>query len=372
MHAVPRFFRVEGAAPEGAAEAQGGAAEAQGGAAEAQGGAARGTSAKAGPPAIRCELCPHRCRIPAGKAGLCRVRVNQGGRPALPFYGRVSALSIDPIEKKPLYHFRPGSSILSVGFVGCNLRCPFCQNWEISQATDAAARTLSPRALVEEALAARSFGIAYTYSEPTVHFEYVRDAMEAAREAGLANVLVTNGGILEEPARELLALTDAANVDLKAFNAPTYWRVLGGDLATVMRFIEVAVASGVHVEATTLVVPGLNDSEDETDACATFLAGVSPDLPWHLSAYRPEYRWDAPPTSADSLRRIAERGRKKLSYVYVGNIAGESNDTVCPHCASVAVRRNGYRVDATGLAYGSGPNGTSCRCARCGGALPFK
>jgi pyruvate formate lyase activating enzyme len=243
---------------------------------------------------VRCELCPHRCRIVEGKAGLCRVRSNRGGKPDLPFYGRVSALSVDPIEKKPLFHFRPGSSILSVGFVGCNLRCPFCQNWEISQSTDASTRELSPEYLVAEALAARSFGLAYTYSEPLVHFEYVLEAMKKAREAGLANVLVTNGCILEEPAREILALTDAANVDLKAYSADNYRRVLGGELESVTRFIEVAVELGVHVEATTLVVPGLNDGQKETDACIDFLSGVSQDLPWHLSAYRPEYRWKAP------------------------------------------------------------------------------
>ncbi len=328
-------------------------------------------SGDGGAGAIRCELCPHRCLLAPGKRGLCRVRGNEAGHPALPFYGKVSALSIDPIEKKPLYHYRPGASILSVGFVGCNLRCPFCQNWEISQSTDAATRTLSPRSLVDEALAVQSFGIAYTYSEPLVHFEYVLETMRTAREAGLANVLVTNGCILEEGAREILAVTDAANVDLKAFSADTYRRLLGGDLESVMRFIGLAEELGVHVEATTLVVPDLNDSEEETAACADFLAGISRDLPWHLSAYRPEYRWHAPPTKAETLLRIASRARTKLHYVYVGNVAGESNNSICPHCAAILVRRTGYRVDASGLRY-LPEDGATCRCARCGEKVPFK
>jgi pyruvate formate lyase activating enzyme len=322
--------------------------------------------------AIRCELCPHRCLIASGKSGLCRVRVNVGGAAAIPYYARVSALNIDPIEKKPLYHFKPGSSILSVGFVGCNLRCPFCQNWEISQSTDAATRELSPAALVAAAQAARSFGIAYTYSEPLIHLEYVVEAMERAHEAGLANVLVTNGCILEPPAREILALADAANVDLKAYSAETYERILGGDLESVTRFITIAAELGVHVEVTTLVVPGLNDAEQETDACADFLASISVDLPWHLSAYRPEYKWKAPPTPSETLRRIATRARNKLRYVYVGNVAFESNDTVCPHCAAVAVRRRAYKVDASGLRYEDGPQGKICLCAGCGEPLPFK
>jgi pyruvate formate lyase activating enzyme len=205
-----------------------------------------------------------------------------------------------------------------------------------------------------------------------VHFEYVLEAMVKAREAGLANVLVTNGCILEGPAREILATTDAANVDLKAFSVDNYRRVLGGELESVTRFIEVAAELRVHVEATTLVVPDLNDGEAETDACIDFLSGISSDLPWHLSAYRPEYRWKAPPTPPDTLRRIAERARRKLQYVYVGNVAGESNDTFCPHCAAVVVHRRAYQVDASGLRYATGPEGSVCRCAACGEPLPFK
>jgi pyruvate formate lyase activating enzyme len=321
---------------------------------------------------VRCALCPHRCNIAVGKTGLCRVRSNAGGKATLPFFAQVSALSIDPIEKKPLYHFKPGSSILSVGFVGCNLHCPFCQNWEISQSANAVTRELPPQALVEEALSAHSFGIAYTYSEPLVHIEYVLETMKRGRAAGLANVLVTNGCVLEEPAREVLSLTDAANVDLKAFSAETYRKVLGGELESVTRFITIAAELGVHVEATTLVVPDLNDGEEETDACADFLAGISVDLPWHLSAYRPEYRWKAAPTKADTLRRIASRGRRKLRFVYVGNVAGELNDTLCPHCSAVVVHRRAYQVEAIGLRYTVGSDGSGCRCVNCGEPLPFK
>lgn len=248
------------------------------------------------------------------------MRGNEDGRPALPFRGRISALALDPIEKKPLRRYRSGSMILSAGFVGCNLRCPFCQNWSISQRVDAATRAASPADLVEAARDAGSFGLAYTYSEPLVHAEFLLDAMEEARAAGLENVLVTNGCVLDEPAREVLALTDAANVDLKAWSARTYADVLGGDLDTVKAFIAAAAGLGVHVEVTTLVVPGLNDSDEELDGIAAFLSSLSRSLPWHLSAYRPEYRWTAPPTPAATLEKAADRARDLLDHVYLGNL----------------------------------------------------
>jgi len=248
------------------------------------------------------------------------VRGNKGGQGFIPFYGFISALAVDPIEKKPLRHFKPGSQILSLGFAGCNLRCPFCQNWHISQNTDIPGRWMKPGEIVSAALGQDTPSIAYTYSEPLVHAEYLIDCMTLARRHGIANVLVTNGCVNAEPAAEILKLTDAANVDLKSFSADTYKKTLGGDLQTVCGFIELCFKMNVHIEVTTLVVPELNDSNDELAKAADFIASVSEKIPWHLSAYHPDYRWNAPPTDPAFLINAAEEARKKLAFVHTGNI----------------------------------------------------
>ena len=321
---------------------------------------------------IRCNLCPRCCAIPGGALGACGVRGNKNGTGLLPFYGRVTALAVDPIEKKPLYHYRPGSMILSAGFCGCNLRCPFCQNWRISQSADAAVRQMQPGDIVSAALHEDSLAIAYTYSEPLVHIEFLLDCMALAHRHGIANVLVTNGCANGEAAREILALTDAANIDLKCFSAATYTDTLGGTknaLETVLEFIRTACAMGVHVELTTLVVPGLNDSSEELDACAGFVASLG-QIPWHLSAYHPDYHWNAPPTDSALLLASARRARGKLSYVYTGNISGGENSTVCPHCGATLVRRRGYQTDVSGLA-APVEGERFYRCARCGEQTPI-
>jgi pyruvate formate lyase activating enzyme len=303
--------------------------------------------------ALECCLCPRACRIGPGGAGSCRVRRNGEGQPEIPLGGFVTALGRDPIEKKPLYHYRPGSTILSVGFAGCNLHCPFCQNWHISQSTDAPGRFLAPEELISLAEMEESPQVAFTYSEPLVHIEYLLECLALARKRGIATVLVTNGCIREEPGEKVLALTDGANIDLKAFSAETYRKVLGGDLDTVTAFIRRAVTGGVHVEITTLIVPGLNDDRDELEALGDFIADLSPEtpgkIPWHLSAYHPDWKWKAPPTPADLILETAARARQKLAYVYPGNIPGESNDTLCPGCGAVLVRRRGYRVEMESL-----------------------
>jgi pyruvate formate lyase activating enzyme len=287
--------------------------------------------AGAGAGALRCGLCPRRCLIPDGGTGAGRVRATAGGRGQIPFYGYIPALALDPIEKKPLYHFRPGSTILSAGFAGCNLHCPFCQNWHISQTTETPGRYIPPAELAalagESASGGRGGQIAYTYSEPLVHAEYLLDCMTLVRKQGAANVLVTNGCVNAEAAREILALTDAANIDLKCFSEETYRTVLGGNLNTVRDFITLAVEMGVHTEITTLVVPGLNDGGDELETCGTFIAGLRRDgegmgtIPWHLSAYHPDYRWQAPPTEARILREAARTARQRLRHVHLGNVA---------------------------------------------------
>jgi len=321
---------------------------------------------------VRCGLCHHGCLIKSGGTGACNVRGNKSGTAIIPFYGFISGLAMDPIEKKPLYHFRPGSQILSLGFAGCNLRCPFCQNWSISQNTDIAGRWMKPEEIVSAALASGqdSLSIAYTYSEPLVHAEYLLDCMALAHKHGIANVLVTNGCANAGAAKEILSLTDAANIDLKCFSPRTYKTVLGGDMQTVREFIALACTL-VHVEITTLVVSGLNDSDEELDACADFIVGLcgGPEIPWHLSAYHPDYRWNAPATDPDFLLAAAEKARKKLRYVYTGNIAGVDNNTACPHCGAILVRRRGYRVDTDALAPPEKGEKTY-RCAKCGGITP--
>jgi pyruvate formate lyase activating enzyme len=309
--------------------------------------------------------------------GVCKVRGNSGGQGHIPWYGYITALARDPIEKKPLYHFRPGSFILSVGFAGCNLYCPFCQNWHISQSTETPGRRFSPEDLLAAAREGEASQIAYTYSEPLVHPEFLLDCMALARKAGLANVLVTNGCVNAEAAAELLSLTDAVNVDLKCFSEKTYSAVLGGDLKTVEDFISLAVSRGVHTELTTLVVPGLNDGEDELDRCAEFIAALGRDeeglgtVPWHLSAYHPDYHWDAPATEGTRLREAARRGRKRLRHVYTGNVAGEANDTRCPACGKPLIKRRGYYVDTTGLEAAEDGKTKLYRCGSCKAKAPI-
>jgi pyruvate formate lyase activating enzyme len=334
-------------------------------------------SPAAGGGAVRCSLCPRRCLIPEGGAGACKVRICREGKGLVPYYGYITALAVDPIEKKPLYHFHPGSPIFSLGFAGCNLRCPFCQNWHISQSTGTGGRFFSPEELVSAALQEAVPQIAFTYSEPLVHAEYLRDCMLCARNAGIANVLVTNGCINAEAAGEILSLTDAANIDLKCFSPETYSSLLGGDLKTVLAFISLAVNMGIHTEITTLVVPGLNDSEKELEACMEFIAGLSRDeqgmgcIPWHLSAYHPDYRWEAPPTDAGRLREAARRAEKGLRYVYTGNIAGENNDTRCSYCGSVLIKRRACRIDTGGLEPEKKDGKTRYRCLSCKKPAPI-
>ena len=346
--------------------------------------------------AIRCTLCPHRCLLGSkteNKAeGLCHVRTINDGVLELTHYGFLSALARDPIEKKPLYHWRPGSSIVSVGFFGCNLRCPFCQNWRISQINidkpPSGGFRLQPDALIAEVTANTQTNtkynddsqIAYTYSEPLVHAEYLLDCMEAAHNNGIANVLVTNGCVNKEAAEAILSHTDAANIDLKCFSKKTYSGVLGGNLTTVLDFIQLAVSLEVHVEITTLVVPGLNDGEAELMEIAEFIAELvaknhSVSIPWHLSAYHRDWKWDAPPTNPAALTAIANKARNILAHVYTGNIAGEHNDTMCGQCGATLVKRRGYSIDTSGIRLPATQQKKAPAfylCASCGAESPLR
>ncbi len=307
---------------------------------------------------IRCELCPHRCVIAPGTTGFCGVRKNYGGELQLPYYGAVSALAVDPIEKKPLYHFYPGSDILSVGFLGCNLRCPYCQNFRISHGTTAQSRTMSPSALVSAALDCGSFGIAYTYNEPTIHIEYLLEVATAARKNGIKNVLVTAGNLNTEPARELLALMDAVNLDLKSFDNEYYRRTLRADLSAVLEFARLT-AERCHLEVTTLLVPGATDTEEEVHRIAQFVSDIDRSIPLHLSAYHPTPGYQTPPTPASTVHARAATARRYLYYVYTGNL-GERAETCCPGCGAILIRRMGLGARVLGLT----PEGSCAGCGR--------
>ncbi|NTU88696.1 MAG: AmmeMemoRadiSam system radical SAM enzyme [Actinobacteria bacterium] len=271
----------------------------------------------------RCENCPHYCMIEEGHLGRCHARKNVNGTIICDNYGKITSIALDPIEKKPLMRFYPGSMILSIGSYGCNLRCPFCQNSEISQAyeEDVAYTYISPEELVRRAHELEpqgNIGIAYTYNEPFISYEYVFDCAKLAHEEGLKNVLVTNGMVCEEPLRALLPYIDAMNIDLKGFTREFY-DFAGGDFATVRRTIEIS-AKSCHVEVTTLVIPGKNDSPEEIEELAKWLAGIDPEIPYHLSRFFPDYKMsDAKATPIKTVYDLADVARKHLKYVYTGN-----------------------------------------------------
>lgn len=310
-----------------------------------------------------CELCPHTCRIAPGKTGYCGVRGNNGGELELPYYGAISSQGIDPIEKKPLYHFLPGSRSYSLGFLGCNLRCPFCQNYQISQSTSSHTQKISPIEAVQQALASGAASISYTYSEPLVHIEYILDTAAIARNKGLKNVLVSNGMLNEAPARELFAAMDAANLDLKSFSPDYYRRTLKGDLATVLNSIRLAHAA-LHLELTSLIVPGENDSPDEINAMIKFIADLSDSIPWHLSRYFPRYHSTLPATSERELLDLAEIASQRLDFVYLGNMRSSYTDTCCSKCGKLLISRSGYRTHVH--------NQDRNQCDACRTPLPYE
>ncbi|MDK2941232.1 MAG: pyruvate formate lyase activating enzyme [Acetobacterium sp.] len=272
---------------------------------------------------IACRLCPHQCKLDEGEIGFCRARINRSKVIEDLNYGVVTAIALDPIEKKPLRHFYPGSKILSVGSFGCNLRCSFCQNYEISMAGlgEAHGRKMSPQGLVANALrlvGEGNIGLAYTYNEPLVGYEFVRDCTQETRKNGLKNVVVTNGYFCEEILREILPDIDAVNIDLKAFNE-TFYKKISGDLETVKKTIKLA-SQITHVEVTTLIVPGENDSDDEIRALSQWLASVGRGIPLHLSRFFPQYEMlDRNATDISRIYHLADIARESLEFVYAGN-----------------------------------------------------
>ncbi len=307
---------------------------------------------------VRCLLCPQFCVIAPSERGTCMLRSNINGTLYASEYGKTIALNADPIEKKPLYHFKPGSDILSVGPNGCNFSCEFCQNWNISQDLSYT-RYVSPSELVALAGSNGSVGAAFTYTEPLVWFEFVYDCAKLLRQAGLAAVVVSNGFINEEPGRELFRFIDAANFDLKSIRDDFYRRLCGGRLAEVQDTIRLAIEMGVHVELTNLLIPGENDSDADIEELVDWVSGLGPPIVLHISRYFPNYRFAAPPTSTERLNFAYETARRKLKYVYAGNVSGiGESDTFCGHCGHTLVERRGYNVIAGGL--------DGDRCAGCG------
>jgi pyruvate formate lyase activating enzyme len=318
---------------------------------------------------VRCYLCSHACLIADGKRGVCGVRENWAGTLCTLVYGRVIAESADPIEKKPLYHFLPGTQSYSIATPGCNFRCGFCQNWRISQASDGLEKfrnaDVEPEAIVERALQEGCASIAYTYTEPTIYMEYALDVARPAAKAGLKNVFVTNGYESAEAVEAMAGLIDAANVDLKSFSDEFYKSQCGGRLEPVLNSIRAMHEAGIHVEVTTLVVPGQNDSDAEFEGIASFLAGISPDIAWHISRFHPDYQTlDSSPTPIPTLERAAEIGKKNgLKYIYLGNVSGSGHlDTRCPKCGNVVLRRGAMRLIENNL--------RDCACGSCGASLP--
>jgi pyruvate formate lyase activating enzyme len=318
---------------------------------------------------VRCSLCRFRCVIAEGRRGRCGVRVNRGGELSSLVYGRAVAEHVDPIEKKPLYHFYPGSRSLSLATVGCNFRCLHCQNYQISQWSGepdgVPGAELSPAQVVERATTSGSASIAYTYTEPTIFYEYAFDTARLARAADIANVFVTNGYITTEALEEIAPLLDAANVDLKSFDEKIHRELTGGELSGVLDGLRDYRRLGIWLEVTTLVIPGVNDSDVELSRIAAFIADeLGGDTPWHVSAFYPTYKLlDRPPTPVATLYRARDIGRAAgLHYVYLGNVGDPgAGDTVCPGCGTTLIRRARLQWQGSELRDG--------RCAACGTSI---
>jgi pyruvate formate lyase activating enzyme len=319
---------------------------------------------------VTCELCPRRCVIPEGAAGDCRVRVNLGGKLRATTYGRPSAIHIDPMEKKPLYHFLPGTPILSIGTAGCNLHCLNCQNWQLSQRGGEEMEELyraDPPELVQIAKAEGCRSIAYTYSDPVVFYEYTYDSSELAHREGLANVLVTAAYINEPPLRRLCRVVDAANADLKAFDEGFYHRVSSARLKPVLEALVILREEGVWLEVTNLVIPTLNDDLAMIRRMARWIRDeLGADTPLHFSRFQPQYRMrNLPPTPGAVLDRARREAMEAgLRYVYVGNVLGhEGNSTYCPNDGTRLIERIGFRIGERRLT-------ADGRCPTCNQKIP--
>lgn len=318
--------------------------------------------------AVRCFLCAHRCRIAEKHFGFCGVRQNIEGKLYTYAYGQVAAAHIDPIEKKPLYHFFPGSFAFSIATIGCNFRCGFCQNWEISQSSfvdrGEGGEEFSPKEIVKVALENNCKSISYTYTEPTIFFEYALETAKLAKEKGLYNNFVTNGYMTKECLETIKPYLDAANVDLKFFRDESYRRICKGSLQPVLDSIRLMHEMGIWVEVTTLVVPGENDSDEELTDIAKFIASIDKNIPWHVSRFHPDYKFtDRQATPESTLKKTQEIAKLcGLNYVYVGNVYGWGNDTHCHNCKKLLVKREVFSVLENHIRVG--------KCIFCNAVIP--
>ncbi len=302
---------------------------------------------------IECRLCPHYCKISEGRNGICGVRKNTGEKIELTTYGIISGYSLDPVEKKPLYHFFPGHNILSIGSYGCNMRCDFCQNWNISQKStgDFGLRTDTDKIVSDASSSFRNIGLAFTYNEPIVWFEFMRDIAIKIKEKGLYTVMVSNGFVNSDPLKEITGFIDAFNIDLKAFSEEFYKRLTGAELGPVKESLKQIIKAGKHLEVTTLIIPGRNDSEQEMEAEAKWIAEeLGNETPLHLSRYFPMYKRDDPPTPQGTLSTLFDIASKHLKNVYMGNTSSKNGqNTVCSKCGATVTKRSGYNTSLTNL-----------------------
>lgn len=317
---------------------------------------------------VRCNLCYRRCVIPEGKRGFCRVRENRDGKLYTLNYGLASSIAVDPVEKKPLFHFYPGSSVFSLGTVSCNYRCLHCQNYSISQTPLEEARDglieYSPEEAVKRAKKEGCQGIAWTYNEPTIWFEYTLDSARLAKKEGLYTVYVSNGSFTHEALELIAPYLDAVNIDVKAFSDEFYREVARARLPPVLDRVEDCVKKGIHVELTYLVIPGKNDHKDEIESFVNWVAGLNKDIPVHFTRFHPDYLMlDIPMTPLKTLETARKMGLKKLHYVYTGNVPGhEGENTYCYNCGELLLKRYGFSVQVTGLTDDN-------RCRKCGTAI---
>lgn len=317
---------------------------------------------------VDCRLCAQKCRIAPGKSGQCGVRENRDGTLWSLVYGRLIARHVDPIEKKPLFHFRPGSRSYSIATVGCNFRCRFCQNADISQSPRVdrtiSGQAVTPEAVVDDAQKKQCATIAYTYTEPTIFMEYAVDVARLARQRNIGNVFVSNGYMSEEGFEGIRPYLDGANIDLKAFRDSFYHDQCGAHLQPVLDTVQRMKAAGIWLEITTLIIPGLNDDPGELRDLAEFIASLGPETPWHVSRFRPTYRLtDRPPTPLETLRRARRIGLEAgLHYVYTGNIPGDNGEhTYCSQCGEMVLERFGFSTRRRALQDG--------HCRHCGTAV---
>ncbi len=312
---------------------------------------------------IECTLCPHYCKLAEGRSGICGVRKNNGREIELLTYGVISGYSLDPVEKKPLYHFFPGHNVLSIGSFGCNMKCDFCQNFNISQKIPLSLfPETTPLKIIKAAKAAENnIGVAFTYNEPIIWFEFMRDTSLLARSEGLYTVMVSNGYVNSEPMSEIIQFIDAFNIDLKAFNNNFYRKLTGSDIEPVKNSLKQIAREGKHLEVTTLIIPGQNDKESEMQLQSEWMAGeLGKNVPLHLSKYYPMHKRDDPTTSQETLNCLFEIASKNLNHVYMGNTVSDSGqNTYCPECGQTVTIRSGYNTRLLNL-------DNKGKCIKCG------